>query len=122
LLLGLSEAEERRQLSDLYLFVIEFVKSVRRDQLVTSTAMLYLHKHFYRHSLVSSAASPTHTSPYIIAASCVFLSAKVCYTPVSLKTVAEAYFNIEKKKNPSKFMHIKQLSLDRELYYRELFE
>jgi len=77
---GLSEAEERRQLVDLYLFVVEYVKSLKRDQMVISSAMVYIHTYFKKNSL-----NKVSSNIYIVAASCVFLSTKVRYTPVSLK-------------------------------------
>lgn len=94
------EAEERKRLSDLYLFIVEFVKSIRRTQQVTSAAMLFLHKFFKRNSLINTHPSFPSCTPYVIATACVFLSAKVCYLPITLKSVAHAYFDIEKRKYP----------------------
>lgn len=87
--LGLKEAEERRQLAELYAFVVEFVKLLKRDQIIVATAMIYIHKFFKINSLLRVS------SPNLIAASCVFLAAKVRYVPISLKSAAHAFFKLE---------------------------
>ena len=117
MLLGLSEAEVRKQLADLYFFIVEFSKGIQRTQIVTSTAMFYLHKYFKQHSFLSHSSSP---SPTNIAASCVFLASKVCYSPIHLHVAVKVFFDIEKKMTPS--LRSSSLSLDREFYYRDLFE
>lgn len=120
MLLGLLEADERMKLSELYIFIIEFVKIVKRDQFVTATAMIYLHKYYKRHSLLSSSLNYTNP-PKIIAASCIFLAAKILYVPLSLKTIAQTFFSIEKKEN-AQLRYTNYLSIEREYYFRDMFE
>jgi hypothetical protein len=115
-LLGLTEADERRELAELYLFIVEYVKNLRRDQILVSSAMVYLHMFFKKNSLLKVSSNI-----YIVAASCVFLSAKVRYTPVSLKKAVQVYFDIEKRRNPTLMMKT-SLTQERELHYRDIFE
>jgi len=56
----------------------------------------------------------------LIAASSVFLAAKVLYVPVSLEITVNAFFSIEKRLNPS--LSRTTLSKDRELAYRDMIE
>ena len=84
----------------LYLFIIELVKLINRDDYVIATAMFYLHKFFKIHSLLYFSTTPSQ-SPLLIAASSVFLAAKVNYSPVSLHNLIKAYFLLEKKRNPA---------------------
>jgi hypothetical protein len=77
--------------------------------------MILIHKFFKIHSLKSV------TSNLLIAASCVFLTAKILYMPVILEKVVQAFFTIEKRLNPSVMMRA-TLSKERELHYRTLIE
>jgi len=98
--LGLSEADERKRFSDLYAYVVEFVSLIQRENFVVSSAMIYLHKYYKQHSLINKLAPSSLYQSTLIAASCVFLAAKVCYVPVTLDRTVKAFFDIEKKKTP----------------------
>lgn len=76
--------------------------------------MIFLHKFFKLNSLLKI------DSPYIIAASCVFLAAKVRYMPITLNKAVEAFFEIEKRRNPSQ-LNRTILSEERQDHYRVLF-
>ena len=56
-----------------------------------------------------------------IAASSVFISAKVLYMPVTLEKTVQALFHIEKRRNPT-VMKSTSLSKDRENHYRDMLE
>ncbi len=55
--------------------------------------MVYLHKLAVQNSELAQ--------PYFLAAACVFVAAKVRYTPVTLKKAVQAFFELEKRRNPS---------------------
>lgn len=77
--------------------------------------MVYIHKFLKIHSLKSISSSL-----HLIAASSVFLAAKVLYAPVTLEKAVYALFSIEKRLNP----HISRimLSKEREQAYRDMIE
>jgi hypothetical protein len=115
-LLGLSEAEERRQLEEIYAVVVELTKLLSRDQFIASSAMVIIHKYFKLKSLVNLS------SPHLfIATSSVFISAKVLYMPVTLEKAVQALFHIEKRQNPASMMKA-TLTKDRENHYRDKLE
>lgn len=80
--------------------------------------MVINHKYFKIQSLVK-LSSPS--SRLFIAASSVFIAAKVLYMPVSLEKAVQALFHIEKRLNPASMMKA-TLSKDRENHYREQLE
>jgi hypothetical protein len=75
--------------------------------------MVYLHKFF------KSVSLPPEEQSFIIASSCVFLAAKVRYTPVSLRKAAQAFYELEKRRKPQLKA---SLSEERENYYKQLIE
>lgn len=78
--------------------------------------MVIIHKFFRRRSLVNLS------SPLLfIATSCVFISAKILYMPVTLEKTVHALFAIEKQRNKAAMMNT-SLSKDRENYYRSSLE
>lgn len=79
--------------------------------------MILIHKYFKLHTLVSFSFS----NYLFVSSSCVFISAKVNYSPVSLEMIVQAIFTIEKRLNPSQMMRT-SLSKDREKYYRDMVE
>lgn len=115
-LIGLSEAEERRRLAELYAFVVELTKLLSRDQLVASSAMVIIHKYFKIQSF-----NQLSFQPLFIATSSVFISAKILYMPFTLERAVQALFHIEKKRSPSTMGKV-TLTKDRESHYRDMLE
>jgi hypothetical protein len=77
--------------------------------------MVFIHKYFKVTSLLKI------TSLLYIAASSVFISAKLLYVPVTLEKTVIALFNIEKRRNPTTMAKV-TLSKDREKHYRDTLE
>jgi hypothetical protein len=78
--------------------------------------MVINHKYFKHQSLVKLS------SPLLfIAATSVFIAAKVLYMPVTLEKAVQALFSIEKRRNPTSMMKA-TLSKDRENHYRDQLE
>lgn len=61
------------------------------------------------------------SSLLFLAASSVFITAKLLYAPVTLETTVKALFTIEKRRNPLTMARV-TLSPDREKHYREMLE
>lgn len=78
--------------------------------------MLLIHKFFKFQSLV-----PPSSEYLFISSSCVFISAKVNYCPVSLERVVAATYSLERRLNTTQVMR-PTLSQDRETHYRNLIE
>lgn len=79
--------------------------------------MVYIHKYFKFRSILKLSNSEL----FFLAASCVFLAAKVLYTPFSLSKAAMAFFDIEKRRNPSQLARA-QFSFEREQIYKRTIE
>ena len=58
-------------------------------------SMVYIHKYFKIKSLFNVQFSQLQ----FVAASCVFLAAKVLYTPFSLDKAAEVFFLLERRRS-----------------------
>ena len=94
-LLGLSEAEERVSLAEIYAFVVDLARLLGRDQFVVSTAMAINHKYLKLVSLLKLSSALL-----FVAASGLFIAAKLLYVPVTLEKLVQALFTIEKRRNP----------------------
>lgn len=78
--------------------------------------MVINHKYFKLTSLLNLS------SPLLfIAASSVFITAKLLYVPVTLEKTVQALFSIEKRRNPTTMAKV-TLSRDREKHYRDMLE
>ena len=78
---------------NIYAFVVDYVKGLQRDQLLASTAMVYVHRYFRSHSLLAA-------DPFVVAAACVFLAAKVRNSPVTIRKAIVAYFKFDNRAEP----------------------
>lgn len=110
--LGISEADEHKQIIALYAFIVEFATFAKKDQGLVSHAMIYVHKFLKLNSLLKIDSS------YFLATSCIFLAAKIREDNISLKRAVEVFFQLEKSRIPS--LNNTVLSDERQEHYGHL--
>jgi protein BUR2 len=78
-LAGLSPAQERQNRAKGINFIIQTGIMLKLPQITLSTASVYLHRFFMRHTMIADKSMPgrPHHHYYSVAAACLFLATKV---------------------------------------------
>jgi len=96
-------------------FIAHLTKKLRLDNMALATAMFFVHRFFKVYSMKNP-----NRNPRLLGVAAVMLSAKIRYCPIVLKKAIEAFFTVEKTKNPS--CARAELAQAREDYYRDQIE